>query len=79
MRSTEMVEVALIFREYARKIQAKAIRSDPNFIGISIACEKVCYFISFSRCIAKITYFLLRSNNTANHTVLRNCRRQKLG
>jgi len=41
MRSTNMGEVALIFREYARKIHAKAVRSDPNFIGISIACGKI--------------------------------------
>jgi len=41
MRCTNMREVALIFREYARKIQAKAIRSDPNFIGISIVCGKI--------------------------------------
>ena len=61
MRSTEMGEVALIFREYAKKIQAKAIRSDPNFIGISIVCGKVCYISSRcqeSRSIDKNNLFL---------------------
>jgi farnesyl-diphosphate farnesyltransferase len=42
MRSTNPREVSLIFREYARKIHAKALPRDPNFIGISVACGKVC-------------------------------------
>lgn len=41
MRATNPREVGLIFREYARKIHAKALPSDPNFIRISIACGKV--------------------------------------
>jgi farnesyl-diphosphate farnesyltransferase len=41
MRSTNPREVGLIFREYARKIHAKAIPSDPNFIRISVACGKI--------------------------------------
>ena len=67
-----MREVALIFREYARKIQAKAIRSDPNFIGISIACGKVYCILSQSRLISKLASFFLRSNNTLKNTALRN-------
>ncbi|KJA22820.1 hypothetical protein HYPSUDRAFT_40602 [Hypholoma sublateritium FD-334 SS-4] len=41
MRATNPREVGLIFREYARKIHAKALPSDPNFIRISIACGKI--------------------------------------
>ncbi|KDR81029.1 hypothetical protein GALMADRAFT_241652 [Galerina marginata CBS 339.88] len=41
MRSTNPREVGLIFREFARKIHAKAIPSDPNFIRISVACGKI--------------------------------------
>ncbi len=41
MRATNPREVGLIFREYARKIHAKAVPSDPNFIRISVACGKV--------------------------------------
>ncbi|KAH9479150.1 Squalene synthase [Psilocybe cubensis] len=41
MRSTNPREVGLIFREFARKIHAKAVPSDPNFIKISIACCKI--------------------------------------
>ncbi|KAF5316731.1 hypothetical protein D9619_006826 [Psilocybe cf. subviscida] len=41
MRSTNPREVGLIFREYARKIHAKAIPSDPNFVKISVACGKI--------------------------------------
>jgi farnesyl-diphosphate farnesyltransferase len=41
MRSTNPRDVGLIFCEYARKIHAKAVPSDPNFIHISIACGKV--------------------------------------
>ncbi|RDB27766.1 Squalene synthase [Hypsizygus marmoreus] len=41
MRSTNPREVAIIFCEYARKIHAKAIPSDPNFLRISIACGKI--------------------------------------
>jgi farnesyl-diphosphate farnesyltransferase len=41
MRSTNPREVSLIFREYARKIHARAVPSDPNFIRLSVACCKV--------------------------------------
>ncbi|PPQ82878.1 hypothetical protein CVT25_009696 [Psilocybe cyanescens] len=41
MRSTNPREVGLVFREFARKIHAKAVPSDPNFILISIACGKI--------------------------------------
>ncbi|KAJ6480984.1 isoprenoid synthase domain-containing protein [Mycena sanguinolenta] len=42
MRSTNPREVAHIFREYARKIHARARPEDPNFIGIGVACGKGC-------------------------------------
>jgi len=41
MRSTNPREVGLIFREYARKIHAKALPTDPSFIRISVACGKI--------------------------------------
>ena len=41
MRSMNPREVGLIFREYARKIHAKAAPRDPSFIRISVACGKV--------------------------------------
>ncbi|KAL4061937.1 isoprenoid synthase domain-containing protein [Scleroderma yunnanense] len=41
MRSTNVREVALIFREYARKIHAKAKPQDPNFLRISVACGQI--------------------------------------
>ena len=41
MRSTNPREVAHIFQEFARKIHAKAVPSDPNFIAICVACGKV--------------------------------------
>ena len=41
MRATNPREVGLIFREYARKIHAKALPTDPSFIRISVACGKV--------------------------------------
>lgn len=41
MRSTNPLEVALIFKEYARSIHAKASPSDPNFLRISVACAKI--------------------------------------
>jgi farnesyl-diphosphate farnesyltransferase len=30
-----------MFRDYARKIHAKAVSADPNFLAISIACGKI--------------------------------------
>ncbi|KAJ7093059.1 farnesyl-diphosphate farnesyltransferase [Mycena epipterygia] len=41
MRSTNPREVSLIFREYARKIHARAVPADPNFIRLSVACGKI--------------------------------------
>ncbi|OJA11529.1 hypothetical protein AZE42_09514 [Rhizopogon vesiculosus] len=41
MRSTNTREVALIFREYARKIHHKAKPHDPNFLKISVMCCKI--------------------------------------
>ncbi|KIJ65348.1 hypothetical protein HYDPIDRAFT_152079 [Hydnomerulius pinastri MD-312] len=41
MRSTNPREVALIFREYARKIHNKAKPQDPNFLRISVMCCKI--------------------------------------
>ena len=41
MRSTNPLEVALIFKEFARSIHAKASPSDPNFLRISVACAKI--------------------------------------
>jgi farnesyl-diphosphate farnesyltransferase len=41
LRATNPREVALIFREYAREIHAKAKPQDPNFIRISVMCCKI--------------------------------------
>ncbi|SRR5258708_6760564 len=41
MRSTNPLEVALIFKEFARSIHAKSSPSDPNFLRISVACAKI--------------------------------------
>ncbi|KAJ7062708.1 isoprenoid synthase domain-containing protein [Mycena amicta] len=41
MRSTNPREVSLIFREYARKIHARALPHDPNFMKLSVACGKI--------------------------------------
>ncbi|SRR6266404_5644083 len=41
MRSTNPLEVALIFKEFARSIHAKASPSDPSFLRISVACAKI--------------------------------------
>ncbi|KAF8650217.1 hypothetical protein AX16_005350 [Volvariella volvacea WC 439] len=41
MRSTNPREVALIFRDYTRRIHAKAVYSDPNFTKLSVACGKI--------------------------------------
>ncbi|KAJ7181136.1 farnesyl-diphosphate farnesyltransferase [Mycena filopes] len=41
MRSTNPREVSIIFREYARRIHARATPRDPSFIGISVACGKI--------------------------------------
>ena len=41
MPSVNSKEVGLIFRDYARKIHAKAVAANPNFHRISVACGKV--------------------------------------
>ncbi|TFK62180.1 squalene synthase [Pluteus cervinus] len=41
MRSTNPREVAVIFREYTRKIHRKAVISDPNFLELSVTCGKI--------------------------------------
>ncbi|KAG6855966.1 hypothetical protein H0H87_008907 [Tephrocybe sp. NHM501043] len=41
MRSTNPREVSIIFVEYARRIHAKALPSDPNYLRISVACGKI--------------------------------------
>lgn len=41
MRSTNPLAVALIFKDFARSIHAKASPSDPNFLRISVACAKI--------------------------------------
>ncbi|OCH96268.1 squalene synthase [Obba rivulosa] len=41
MRSTNPRDVAYMFRDYARKIHAKAVPEDPSFMQISIACGKI--------------------------------------
>ncbi|KAJ7652165.1 farnesyl-diphosphate farnesyltransferase [Mycena polygramma] len=41
MRSTNPREVSFIFREYVRKIHARAVPADPNFIRLSVACGKI--------------------------------------
>jgi farnesyl-diphosphate farnesyltransferase len=41
MASTNPREVAYLFRDYSRKIHAKASPQDPNFLRLSVACGKV--------------------------------------
>ncbi|KAJ7289294.1 squalene synthase [Mycena rebaudengoi] len=41
MRSTNPREVSTLFREYARRIHARARPQDPNFVRISVACGKI--------------------------------------
>ncbi|KAL4247780.1 phytoene/squalene synthase family protein [Abortiporus biennis] len=41
MRSTNPRDVAYIFREYARRIHARAVPEDPSYIGLSVACGKI--------------------------------------
>ncbi|KAH7905343.1 squalene synthase [Hygrophoropsis aurantiaca] len=41
MRSTNLREVALIFREYAREIHHKARPQDPNFLRLSVVCGRM--------------------------------------
>ena len=64
MRATNPREVGLIFREYARKIHAKASPSDPCFIRISVACGKVCPSASYP--FTSFSLRLPRSNHGVN-------------
>lgn len=41
MKCTNPRDVAFLFRQYARKLHAKAIPSDPSFVKLSIACGRV--------------------------------------
>ncbi|TFK21867.1 squalene synthase [Coprinopsis marcescibilis] len=41
MRSTNPKDVGLIFRDFVRKIHAKAVPTDPNFLKLSVACGKI--------------------------------------
>ncbi|CDZ96456.1 Farnesyl pyrophosphate synthase [Phaffia rhodozyma] len=41
MKCNNPREVAYMFRDYARKIHAKAIPTDPNFIKLSVACGRI--------------------------------------
>jgi farnesyl-diphosphate farnesyltransferase len=41
MKVTNPREIAYTFRNYARKIHAKALPSDPSFLRIGLACGKV--------------------------------------
>ncbi|KAF7308052.1 hypothetical protein MKEN_01167500 [Mycena kentingensis (nom. inval.)] len=41
MRSTQSREVALLFRDFARKIHARALPEDPSFMKLSVACGKI--------------------------------------
>ncbi len=63
MRSTNTREVALIFREYTRKIHAKAVPEDPYYLQICVACARVKHpLLSLSAPL--LTSF--RSNNGTN-------------
>ncbi len=44
MRSTNPREVALIFKQYARSIHAKASPADPNYLRVCVACAKIEYW-----------------------------------
>ena len=44
MRSTNPRDVAYIFRDYARKIHAKANSEDPSYLRIAVVCGQVCQF-----------------------------------
>ncbi|KAI0741334.1 squalene synthase [Daedaleopsis nitida] len=41
MRSTNPRDVAFIFRDYSRKIHARALPQDPSFLRLSVACGKI--------------------------------------
>ncbi|KAF7322208.1 hypothetical protein MKEN_00745500 [Mycena kentingensis (nom. inval.)] len=56
MRSTNPREVSLIFRDFARKIHARAIPQDPNFMKIAVACGKVRASLLSSSCVLLVVY-----------------------
>ena len=60
MRSTNQREVGLIFREYARRIHAKVLPTDPSFIRISIACGKVS-IVFFNETEFSLNFFPVRN------------------
>ncbi len=41
MKSSNPRDVAYIFRDYARKIHARAVPDDPSFLRLSVACGKI--------------------------------------
>ena len=41
MRSTNPRDVAYIFRDYSRRIHARALPRDPSFVRLSVACGKI--------------------------------------
>jgi len=65
MRATNPREVGLIFREYARKIHAKASPSDPSFIRISVACGKVCSSPSYP--VISFSYYVYQIESWCEH------------
>lgn len=68
MRSTNPREVAIIFREYVRKIHHKAKPQDPNFLRISVMCGKVMSYIRWS--VPGNSRVAFRSKNGASRTTL---------
>lgn len=57
MNSTNPRDVAYMFRDYARAIHKKSNPADPNFIRISVACAKVCFFSLFLFLFASELFF----------------------
>ena len=47
MKSKNPRDVAYIFRDYSRKIHARAVPDDPSFLRLSVACGKVWPPIAF--------------------------------
>ena len=41
MKSTNPRDVAYIFRDYSRKIHARALPDDPSFLRLSVACGRI--------------------------------------
>jgi len=49
MKCTNPRDVAFLFRQYARRLHAKSVPSDPSFVKLSIACGRVSFiFLLFS-------------------------------